>query len=251
MADVELTQSFTPAFSIKTEVFEGPLDLLVELIEKRKLLINDISLASVTDEYMHYVAEMQEHALKETAHFVVIASTLLLIKSKSLLPVLELTDEEEDNIEDLQQRLREYQVFREAAKTIQGQFGTSQMYAKRFHRSTDALFITDAYCTPESLATAVQGVVEALPKPVEKPKVRVKQVVSLEDTIERLKERVERQMRFRFTDFAGKETEKRDVIVSFLAVLEMVKQGTVMVNQLRRFDDIEIERDASLTPRYM
>ena len=68
-------------FAIKTEVFEGPLELLLELVEKRKLLINDISLASVTDEYMHHVSKMQEASLPNPAQFVALASTLLLIKS--------------------------------------------------------------------------------------------------------------------------------------------------------------------------
>ena len=93
------------SFAIKTEVFEGPLDLLIDLVERRKLLINDISLAAVTDEYIEHVSRMQERSLSGTAHFVQLAATLLLIKSKSLLPVLELTDEEEHAIEDLEERL--------------------------------------------------------------------------------------------------------------------------------------------------
>ena len=79
-------------FSIPTASFEGPLELLVELIEKRKLLVNDVSLALVTDEYMKYVREFEEHPIGETAQFVLVASTLLLIKSKSLLPILDLSE---------------------------------------------------------------------------------------------------------------------------------------------------------------
>jgi len=86
------------SFAIKTEVFEGPMDLLLDLVEKRKLLINDISLAEVTDEYMRHVATMQEASLPGTAQFVQMAATLLLIKSKSLLPVLELTEDEEETM---------------------------------------------------------------------------------------------------------------------------------------------------------
>ena len=78
-------------FSIKTEQFEGPLEPLIDLVEKRKLLINDISLAEVTDEYMARVSKMQERSLPNTAQFITLAATLLLIKSKSLLPVLDLT----------------------------------------------------------------------------------------------------------------------------------------------------------------
>ena len=83
-------------FEVKTSAFEGPLDLLLDLVEKRKLLINDISIAEVTDEYMRQVSLMQELSLPNTAQFVALAATLLLIKSKSLLPVLELTQEEEE-----------------------------------------------------------------------------------------------------------------------------------------------------------
>ena len=81
-------------FSIRTEVFEGPLDLLLTLIEKRKFLVNDISLAAVTDDFIKYMNMGEEVLLSERAHFVLTAATLLLIKSKSLLPTLELTEEE-------------------------------------------------------------------------------------------------------------------------------------------------------------
>ena len=109
-------------FAVKTEVFEGPLELLIELVEKRKLLINDISLAAVTDEYMQRVSAMQERSLPGTAQFVALAATLLLIKSKSLLPVLELTEEEEASIDDLQERLRQYQIVRDAAVNVAARF---------------------------------------------------------------------------------------------------------------------------------
>ena len=72
----------TTAFAIKTDNFEGPLEILIELVEKRKLLINDISIAEVTDEYMQTVSAMQELSLPNTAQFITIAATLLLIKSK-------------------------------------------------------------------------------------------------------------------------------------------------------------------------
>ena len=119
MQDVEHPQSLQSIFSVKTDVFEGPMELLIELIEKRKLLINDISLASVTDEYMQRVAIMEQNPLKETTQFVVLAATLLLIKSKSLLPILDLTPEEEESIEDLQYRLKQYAIFRKAGKGTQ------------------------------------------------------------------------------------------------------------------------------------
>ena len=115
-------------FAIKTAVFEGPLELLLELVDKRKLLINDISLATVTDEYVEYVSAMEEQSLPETARFIALAATLILIKSKSLLPILELTDEETEDIENLAERLKLYQLCRVAGLTLAKSFGSNLMY---------------------------------------------------------------------------------------------------------------------------
>jgi segregation and condensation protein A len=237
-------------FSFKTEVFEGPLSLLIELIEKRKLLINDISLAAVTDEYMRRVAEMERSPLRETAEFIVLASTLLLIKSKSLLPILSLTEEEEESIENLEERLRRYQIFRDAGVKLANIFGKRMLFEREFVPSQDPIFTPDSFTELSALKGAMQDVIQALPKKQAKPKVQVRKTVSLEDMMIRLRERIEKQMKLKFNDFTG-GAEKSTIIVGFLAVLEMVKQGIVMVKQTDRFDDIEIEREGVETPRYM
>src|SRR5665647_121039 len=95
--------------AVKTSVYEGPLDLLLELIEKRKLLINDIALAAVTEEYIARINAMDTLPMGETAEFVALAATLLLIKSRSLLPLLNLTEEESKDIKELEYRLAVYQ----------------------------------------------------------------------------------------------------------------------------------------------
>jgi len=238
-------------FSVKTDVFEGPLELLIELIEKRKLLVNDISIAAVTDEYMQRVAAMEQNPLHETTQFVVLASTLLLIKSKSLLPILELTDEEEESIEELQERLRIYQIYRNAGKMLESVFGKQMLFERSFSESTEPIFITDAYTEKSVLAESLKDVLTRLPRKVAKPKVQVRKTVSLEDMMESLRSRIERQMKFRFRDIAGQGAEKGTVIIGFLAVLEMVKQGLVIVQQTKHFDDIDIERESGGTPRYM
>lgn len=238
-------------FEITTEVYSGPLDLLIDLIERRKLLINDISLATVTDDYMRHVAMMEQNPLKETAEFVVLASTLLLIKSKSLLPILDLTEEEEESVEELEQRLRLYQIYRNAGKILENIFGKRMSYERRYIPALQPLFITDRYTETEALAEAIGEVMERLPKKVTKPKVNVRKVVSLEEMIHRIQERIERQLSFKFKDFTGDSKEKTTIIVGFLAVLEMVKQGTVLVRQTALFHDIEIEKDGSGAPKYM
>lgn len=237
-------------FSFKTEVFDGPLALLIELIEKRKLLINDISLASVTDEYMRRVALLERSPLRETAEFIVLASTLLLIKSKSLLPILSLTEEEEQSIDDLEARLKRYQIFRDAGTKLAAIFGKHMLFEREFVPSTKPIFTPDKFTELEALRNAMHEVMQSLPKKVVKPKVQVRKTVSLEDMMLQLRDRIERQMKLRFKDFTGGSTERGTIIVGFLAVLEMVKQGLVMVNQAGRFEDIEIEREGVGTPKY-
>jgi segregation and condensation protein A len=238
------------AFKIQTDVYSGPLDLLIDLIEKRKFLINDISLASVTDDYMAYVAQFEKSPLREMADFIVLASTLLLLKSKSLLPILELTEQEEETIESLEKRLRYYQIFRNVGKTIESLFGKTILAERPFAPSQNPLFLPDKYTSVDALRLAMTDVVKNLPKKVEKPKVQVRTVVSLETMIDRLKERIEKQFSFKFKDFHGDSRERSTIIVGFLAVLEMVKQGSVLVRQQAHFHDIEIEREMSTAPKY-
>lgn len=238
------------AFSFKSNVFEGPLDLLIELVEKRKLLINDISLASVTDDYIKQVSEMQEKSLPHTAQFIQLAATLLLIKSKSLLPILELTKEEEVLIDDLEDRLRQYQIYRDAGQYLASIFGKNSLYSPRFVAPKNALFIPDQYCTTEALRHAMADVLISLPKKEVKPKVQVKQTISLEDMMRNLQKRIETQIKTKFSQIRAEAPEHKTVIVGFLAILELVKQGNVLVTQLSRFDDIEIELEQGNTPQY-
>jgi segregation and condensation protein A len=238
------------AFSFKTNVFEGPLELLIELVEKRKLLINDISLAEVTDEYIRQVSEMQEKSLPHTAQFVQLAATLLLIKSKSLLPVLELTKEEVATIEDLEERLKQYQIYRDAGAILASQFGKQILYAPRFIAPKNAVFVPDEYCTLNALRAGMDSVLQNLPKKEMKPKVQVKQTISLEEMMASLQKRIELQLKTTFSQMRSEAPEHKTIIVGFLAILELVKQGNVLVTQLGRFDDIEIELDQGTTPKY-
>jgi segregation and condensation protein A len=248
--DEEQTQKIETTFNIQTDVYSGPLDLLIDLIEKRKLLVNDISLASVTDDYMQYVAQFEKSPLRDMADFIVLASTLLLLKSKSLLPILELTEQEEETLESLEERLKYYQIYRNAGKTIEILFGKTPSYERRFIPDQTPLFLPDLFTTQEALHRAMTDVVRNLPKKVEKPKVQIRTIVSLETMMERLKSRIETQFRFKFNEFTGNAKERSTIIVGFLAVLEMVKQGSVLVNQTGRFHDIEIEREGNGVPRY-
>jgi len=238
-------------FEIKTEAFEGPLELLLDLVEKRKLLINDISLAEVTDEYLRQVSIMQELSLPNTAQFINLAATLLLIKSKSLLPVLDLTTEEEEGIDDLELRLRRYQMYRDIAQDIASNFGKANTYGRQYVSDANPLFVTDAFTTLEGLQESIGSVLVSLPVKEIKPKVQVRKVISLEDMMTRLHDRVEKQMKITFSELHEGSTEKTNVVVAFLAILESVKQGSILAEQMHRFEEIEIELEKVQTPRYI
>ena len=240
----------TTSYSIKTEHFEGPLELLIELVEKRKLLINNINLATVTDEYIARVNEMQEQSLPNTAQFITLAATLLLIKSKSLLPVLELTDEEETTIHDLEDRLRLYKIYRDVALSLQNEFGSKMMYEPEYTPPRDPVFLPDDFCTMPALIEAMGRAITNLPKPVVKQTAKVKLMISLEEMITNLRKRIERQIKTSFFEMRGSEPERKNVIVGFLAILELFKQGNLIITQIDRFYDIEIELDKAATPRY-
>ncbi|HEX9609046.1 MAG TPA: ScpA family protein [Candidatus Paceibacterota bacterium] len=240
-----------PAYIVKTEVFRGPLELLLTLIEKRKLLINDISLAEVTDDFIAHLEVESSVSLSERAHFVLVASTLLLIKSKSLLPSLELTDEETASVEDLERRLKLYKRFRELSFRTQKLFGLSSLYLPEDMRPTESLFVPTRDVAKDRILAAIQSVTRALPRQEFIPKAIVLQVVSLEEMIETLSARIAKGISLSFREFAGLgKEEKTEVIVGFLAMLELVKRGMISVTQDSLFSDITMETDSVDTPHY-
>lgn len=232
---------------VKTEVYEGPLDLLLELIEKRKLLINDISLAGVCDEYIAQVNTLEELPVGEMAEFVALAATLLLIKSRSLLPSLNLSDEESRDIKELEYRLAVYQIVKEAARGIE-RLGLPYL-REGSTPEPEPLFISDRSVTQESLREAAAGLILGFPKTLALPKVEVKKIISLEEMIGRMAAKISAAFRMSFKEFVGKK-EKREIIVGFLALLELVKQGIIKASQRDAHGDITLEQDSVSTPMY-
>lgn len=236
------------ALTVKTPVYEGPLDLLLELIEKRKLLINDISLANVAEEYIAKVNNLEELPVGETADFIALAATLLLIKSRSLLPSLILSTDEERDIKELQYRLEVYKIIKESGRSLAGAFLGEVLYEGAWREQT-SLFLPDEAATLESLRSAADALIASFPQTLALPKVEVQKTVSLEDMIANLSGRVASALKLSFKEFAGKK-ERTEVIVSFLALLELVKQGIIRASQKNKFDDIYLESDSTSTPLY-
>jgi segregation and condensation protein A len=239
------------SFTVKQHSFEGPLDLLLDLIEKRKLFINDISLAKVTDDFIAHIKSFDSMPMGESAHFILIASTLLLIKSKSLLPQLQLTDEEQGDIQDLETRLKMYKRIKEASVHIKELFGAEVIFPQSHARPVSPVFTPDAEFTLERALLSLKDLINRLPKKEKIPHTVVKKVISLEDMIGTLTNRITSHLRMSFKEFTKEHKENKvNVIVSFLAMLELVKQGIVHVSQEKAFDDIHMETKEIGVPRY-
>jgi segregation and condensation protein A len=239
-------------FSVSTQQFQGPLEVLLNLIQERKLYINELSLAEVTDAYLSYVQSLPAIPLAETSQFVLVASTLLLIKSKSLLPTLDLTNEEEASIEDLSKRLSLYQFFRGVGEKVRGVFARNILFSKDSNRKVlEPVFSPHISITKESIRMAAGRVLESVPTTEPMPKAMVKKVMSLEEMIDTLSVRIQSSIKLSFKEFSGMgKKEKVEVIVGFLAMLELVKQGIINVEQQGRFSDILMETDQVGVPRY-
>ena len=151
-------------YQIKTTGFEGPFGLLLELIEKRKLHINDLSLAQVTEDYLKYIDKLGNLHPREVSGFVLVASTLLLIKSKSLLPNLDLTSEEEGDIKSLEERLRLYELFTKLAGNIKNNFGKKIIFAPNERKNDVLVFLPDEQITKNSMMTFAKNVLGSMPK---------------------------------------------------------------------------------------
>ncbi len=244
-------------YHVRTEHFEGPLDLLLNLIEKRKLFIGDFALAKVADEYIEHIRRFERFPMNDVANFLLVASTLVLIKSKSILPELDLSKEEVSDIDDLKRRLAMLELFRSLAIEVKGRYGKTLIYERSARPEMPTVFAPEKRLVPVEMGRAILSVLNSLPKKTPIPKATVKKVISIEEMMTRLTTRVTTALKMSFGQFSSYQKgsnlsrEARvHVIVSFLAMLELVKQGVVHVTQAEEHGDIEIETQRFGTPSY-
>ncbi|MDQ5954495.1 MAG: segregation and condensation protein [Patescibacteria group bacterium] len=241
------------AFKVKTSSFEGPFNLLLSLVEERKLFINDVSLASVTEDFLKYMNALGNLGHNELAAFISVASTLILIKSKSLLPNLELTEEEQGDISSLEERLRLYDLYTKLGINIKNNFGEKIIFAPNERKSDILIFLPDNKITKDSMMTFASDVLGRIPKKVFLPEIEVKKVISIEEMIDKLTERISNTLSMNFKEFAGGSKTKEEkvfVIVGFLAVLELSRQGILNLIQENNFEDIIIEKQEIIIESY-
>ena len=234
-------------YTVKTEQFEGPLDVLLQMIEAKKMDVTRLSLVCVTDQFVAYVESNDEIPLLQLADFLVVTSRLLLIKSRALLPVLEIDEEEEEEIEDLEFQLKEYKRFKEISEELQ-KMSESDVYLFRQEKrvSLDQYLPQpqpqDYDVSSKEMEYLFEEVLRAIPDPKKLKEKVIQKVVSLEERVFHIKKRIFREKRGSFSQYVQGARGVDDVAISFLAVLELVRSRTVESRQEKTFGEIIIEK---------
>ena len=243
------------AIDVKLNVFEGPLDLLLHLIEKNKVNIYDIPIVTITEQYLEYVNNMEEEDLDVMSEFLVMAATLIKIKSKMLLPKDEEDPEdEEDPREELVRRLLEYKMYKCMANELKDrQLDAGKVWYKKKDIPDEVL----AYEEPVNLEELVgdirlsdlnrifQSIMKRQEEKIDKVRSKFgkieKEEVSLEEKMDFLTDYATSHKHFSFRGLLTASSSKVEVIVTFLAILELMKTGKLTIVQEHIFDDIRIE----------
>ncbi|MCR5666991.1 MAG: segregation/condensation protein A [Eubacterium sp.] len=240
--------------NFKLEIFEGPLDLLLHLLEKNKVNIYDIPIVEITKQYMEYINQMQTEDLNVMSEFLVMAATLLDIKSKMLLPSNELEEEEEDPRAELVERLLEYKMY----KCMSYELKDRQMdAAKVLYKYPTIPKEVEEYVEPinmdeligdmtlEKLNIIFQSIVKKQKEKIDPIRSKFGKIereeVSLEDTMDKVRVYAKSHNSFSFRTLLENQKGKMQLIVTFLAILELMKMGTLWIRQDDLFDDIYIE----------
>lgn len=240
---------------VKLQAFEGPLDLLLHLIDKNKMNIFDIPIAEITEQYMDYIRAMESKDMEVMSEFLVMAATLLRLKSQLLLPQEKKEEEEaSDPRAELVERLLEYKLFKYASFQLKDMQSDAEYMLYKEATIPKELKDYREEMKPEELLAGItlpklQRIFEAIIKRQEDKVDPIrskfgtieKEAVSLSEKIVELQQYGLRHRVFRFRALFYYRPAKMDVIVTFLGVLELMKMGRVLVRQEELFDDIELE----------
>jgi segregation and condensation protein A len=233
------------AFKIKLERFEGPYPKLLELIEEKKLSITEISLVLIADEYISYVQSLQQKNLVDISQFIVVASTLVLMKAKSLIPGATYTNDEEKQVHDLEKKLELFSILVAATDRFKDVYGKTPLFSReRITYRGGMAFVPDKRITPEFLHSVAMLTLSALETPKQLTKVAVAQAMRIETVIESMLDRVRTMQAVSLQSLAnGAETleeRKKLLIVNFIALLELLRTGTLQAEQDSAHGDIVI-----------
>lgn len=242
----------TSTYTIKIQNFEGPLDLLFHLIEKNKMDIYDIRINEIADQYMDYLGRMEELDLEVTSEFLVVASTLLLIKSRMLLPEAgKAGGEQEDLKDDLVSRLIEYKRYKEFTKELRER---ESLYAKYFYKGPEVLKVAPAKIpikvhSPELIPAIYKNICERNIRKMNLNNQRtieeivLKEKVTIRSKIREIFKHLILNAKFRFSElFNFGNSTRLEMATAFMALLELAKVKRVTLEQKKSFGDIVVKR---------
>ncbi len=228
-------------FNVKLEKFEGPLDLLLKLIEERRLDIAEMSIAKVANDYLEFVRSEENISLENMAEFVNIASKIILIKSRNILPTL--APEEEREIKDLEEQLKLYKQFKEAADKISFLLkNKNRLFSRDYLLGISVVFSPPKRVGIFDLKKTFQKIVDQIVLPEKLPEEAVRDIITLEEKIDELQKTLRERVEVGFSQLKNSAGDRVEVIVSFLALLELVKQRIVSVEQNKLFEEIKIKK---------
>ncbi len=227
-------------YQIKLAKFEGPLDLLHQLIESKKLEITEISLAEVADQFLGYLKSSANLAMEDMANFLNIAGRLALIKSRALLPFLKLTEEEEKDIQSLKDQLAEYQKYKELAKEIHKlDIQGNRYYNRTYLANIEPVFYFPKKLTSEVLFNSLTNLISTITLPQRIPQAQLIEKVSLEGKIADLEKNIKEKLELNFSQIVD-STNPEARLVTFLSVLELLKRAKITAEQTSNFEDIKL-----------
>lgn len=241
----------TNKYAIKLDNFEGPLDLLCHLIEKNKMDINQVNISKIADQYIEYLNKMEKMNLDITSEFLIMASTLLFIKSKSLLPK-DAEDETEITEEELVRRIIEYKKYKEVCKILKENFSS---FSKRFYKQPDKVELPkrklEKQYSPEEIYNKYMGVVERNEQKLNQnaaniEKIGISETYTVTSKVKQIFKELIRRPRFIFNKlFSLNEHPKAEVVTAFSGLLELTRRNKVIATQEEIFGEITVEKSKS------
>lgn len=238
----------TNKYAIKIENFEGPLDLLCHLIDKNKMNIYDIKLSDITDQYIEYINKMEKMNLEVTSEFLIMASTLLYLKSKNLLPS-EVEDEKELTEEELLQRIIEYKKYKEISKKLKENYLT---FSKRSYRLQEVIELPKQKLEKEykkdiifeSYANVIEKNSTRLNQNAKNiEKIAITETYTVANKVKEMFKELLRKPKFIFNKmYKVSECNKQEVVTAFTGLLELSRRSKVTTTQEEIFGDIVVEK---------
>jgi len=227
--------------TVKVDQFEGPLDLLLHLIEQEELDITAIALATVCEEYLAHLRAIERRSPEEVADFLLVAAKLLYLKSLALVPAA--AGEAEDDATGLAEQLRIYRAFLEVSRALEARYASGAMcYATERAPIATAAFLPPPRLTAEHLRAAFAHVLAELEPIVRIPRAVIGRVIGIGDRIAEIRILITSQPHATFEEVLHGRIGREQRIVSFLAILELVKQRVIEAEQSNRFASIHIAR---------